>query len=231
MLAISIEYVTGRAVATDPVSRGRPEWPPHPGRLFAALVAALHAGGNDARERAALLWMEQQGPPAISAPAAIAGDNVDVYVPVNDISVLPRPRQKRKFPFVTLSHPIVHFIWRETDLPEQIRDGLSSLVSKLTRLGHSSSLVTARLCGDPPAPTFVADNYGSLVLRVNQSGQLEVLEAMFNAYRSTGQRVPLATAFQRYISGNRAGLCQCYQRAVTLGIGLSSVHSKGHGFQ
>src|SRR5277367_6170872 len=113
MLAISIEYLTGRAVATDPASRGDAEWPPHPARLFAALIAALHSGGNDGRERAALRWLERQAPPALSVPTAIPGDAVDVYVPVNDVPLLPRPRKKRNFPSVTLRDPVVHFIWRE----------------------------------------------------------------------------------------------------------------------
>lgn len=40
MLAVEIELLTGRYVATQFNDRNKPEWPPHPGRLFCALVAA-----------------------------------------------------------------------------------------------------------------------------------------------------------------------------------------------
>ena len=33
-LAIAWEYLTGYAVATDPSTRDRAEWPPHPARVF-----------------------------------------------------------------------------------------------------------------------------------------------------------------------------------------------------
>lgn len=42
MLALKVEYLTGVAMATahDDPSRSTPEWPPHPDRLYSALVAA-----------------------------------------------------------------------------------------------------------------------------------------------------------------------------------------------
>ena len=39
MLALEIECLLGRVLATARDGRDRPEWPPHPGRLFAALLA------------------------------------------------------------------------------------------------------------------------------------------------------------------------------------------------
>ena len=38
--SLVIEYLTGYAVATDPSSRQKPEWPPHPARVYMALAAA-----------------------------------------------------------------------------------------------------------------------------------------------------------------------------------------------
>ena len=42
MLALRVEYLTGVCMATkhDDASRASPEWPPHPDRLYSALVAA-----------------------------------------------------------------------------------------------------------------------------------------------------------------------------------------------
>ena len=42
MLAIEIEFLTGRYAATAHNDRKCAEWPPHPARFFSALVAALH---------------------------------------------------------------------------------------------------------------------------------------------------------------------------------------------
>jgi CRISPR-associated protein Csb2 len=59
MLAIEVECLTGVSVAATPQRREEPEWPPHPDRLFQALVAAW--GRNEDRredERAALEWFE-----------------------------------------------------------------------------------------------------------------------------------------------------------------------------
>ena len=40
MLAIRIDLLAERYTATEFNDRNRAEWPPHPGRLFSALVAA-----------------------------------------------------------------------------------------------------------------------------------------------------------------------------------------------
>ena len=37
---IEVNFLTGRYVATFHNDRRQPEWPPHPARLFSALVAA-----------------------------------------------------------------------------------------------------------------------------------------------------------------------------------------------
>ena len=89
MLAIEVALLTGRYVATAADERGRAEWPPHPARLFSALVAAyFEALDPAADERAALEWLERQGPPEITAPEAAARVVVTVFVPVNDSGVV-----------------------------------------------------------------------------------------------------------------------------------------------
>src|SRR5437879_8022344 len=68
MLALQVEYLTGVCMATrhnDP-TRSTPEWPPHPDRLYSALVAAaatlLDADEGCLPERAvqALNWLATQ---------------------------------------------------------------------------------------------------------------------------------------------------------------------------
>lgn len=89
MLALRIDFLTGRYVATAHDDRRRSEWPPHPARVFSALVATHFDDPEaDAGERAALEWLEHQPPPELHATDADARDVVDVFVPVNDASVL-----------------------------------------------------------------------------------------------------------------------------------------------
>ena len=44
MFSLGIRYLCGWAMATHPSERDRPEWPPHPDRVFMALAAAHSAG-------------------------------------------------------------------------------------------------------------------------------------------------------------------------------------------
>jgi CRISPR-associated protein Csb2 len=98
MFALGIDFITRVAVMTDAASRERAEWPPHPARVFMALVAAhydsrpLAEDGVDAatswsQERAALEWLERQGAPEMRWPEAASRTVVKVYVPVNDAAV------------------------------------------------------------------------------------------------------------------------------------------------
>ncbi len=89
MLALGIEFLTGRYVATAYNDRRRAEWPPHPARIFSALIAThFEDPERDPRERDALLWLERQSPPEIHGTEARARDVVDVFVPVNDATVV-----------------------------------------------------------------------------------------------------------------------------------------------
>lgn len=107
MLALGIDFLTGVAVMTDASSREKAEWPPHPARIFMALVAAhyesrpLPEDGPAAeqawnRERAALEWLEGQGAPQMNWPDASPRDVVKVYVPVNDAGVPPNPSRVKE---------------------------------------------------------------------------------------------------------------------------------------
>src|SRR5207248_7942432 len=84
MLALEVEFLLGRYAAADFRDRDRPEWPPHPARLFSALVAAAHGSGMGESARDALLWLEGLPPPQLCAEGAPAAQSpVTAYVPVN----------------------------------------------------------------------------------------------------------------------------------------------------
>lgn len=165
MLIIEVDYLTGRAVASDRQSRTEAEWPPHPQRLFSALVAAMYECDLGENARQALLWLERQRPPELLVPDSAKRACLETYVPVNDnnkqIDVnkrqrklkfmssidpgvpLGRDRKERFFPTVIPFEPIVQFVWQDIHQQEQAhhRKALRAMCESVAYLGHSSSLV------------------------------------------------------------------------------------------
>lgn len=84
MLALRLELLTGRYVASEFNDRNRAEWPPHPARVFSALVAAYHEAGKPRGGERALRWLEGLPPPQLCFSAAARRDVKPHFVPVND---------------------------------------------------------------------------------------------------------------------------------------------------
>lgn len=288
MFALAVHYLTQRTVATHYNDRNRPEWPPHPARLFSALVATHHAAEPpDPKERAALEWLEDRGAPQLAASAASTRQTMTVFVPVNDTSVMPpwdagrskvelatqahadaiqalaqaqaqgeeakalaaleksvdkaskardsarrkltaqlekdlaapgkkparsqvvaaaqllpehRARQARVFPSASPTDPTVYFVWPDAEPPVEIATALERLVGRMTRLGHSSSLVHCTVTRFPVTPNWIPDETGQHTLRVVRAGQLMRLEQDFDRHRGVQPRT-LPCAFQRYREG------------------------------
>lgn len=183
MLAFGIRYLTKYAAATD-AARQQAEWPPHRGRVFMALAAAHFESGGPAHERAALKWLEAEGPPALWASESDDRSLVRAYVPVNDVhgGVLWRPRQDRAFPRTRPQHETVYLIW-ETEIAKELRNTLDGVCRKVTRIGHSSSAVQMWVVdgGNEPEANWVpGDGMNGIRLRVASQGTLEYLESAFN---------------------------------------------------
>lgn len=198
MLAFGIRYLNGFAAGTAPDSHERPEWPPHPARVFMALVAAHFETGADPSERSALQWLETLGPPHIHAPNASPRASVTHYVPVNDKAgdktdpptapiasapSLTRDRQPRTFARVWLEHDTVYIFWPEANPDDAHRTALQNLCAKVTRIGHSTSLVHMWLAclEEVPPPTHIPDHDRATVfLRITGAGTLQYLEQIYN---------------------------------------------------
>lgn len=222
MLALGIDFITGMAVMTEASSRDKAEWPPHPARIFMALVAAHYetkplpddgpamqaAWGN---ERTALEWLETLGEPEMSWPDASPRSVVKVYVPVNDVGIPPnaarvkeskmrsalgvlpdrRSRQERTFPAMRIESidegRYVRLCWPTASPSNEVRDALTGLAAKVTRIGHSSSLVQAWVAAEDEhtTATFVPDGQSTrmhgIQLRVPGAGFLTSLDQAFNA--------------------------------------------------
>jgi len=191
MLAIEVEYLMGRALATQINERDQAEWPPHPQRLFSALVAAYAELDLGTEARAALEWLESLPPPSIKADLAPSRRQVtEHFVPVNDEAVRSeknkvdfrhpferRNRQSRYFPAVVPDDPVVTFQWDQANgTPHQ--PALRTLVENLTYLGHSASPIRACLRENRVEPILVPDDEGNFELRTPGPGRLQRLEAV-----------------------------------------------------
>ena len=200
MLAIRCQFLQGTYQAATPGRITEAEWPPHPARLHAALVAAgwsLHRESFPQDVRTALLWLEQQPPPAIAIPPFVATRSApSVYVPRN-----PTPREAssvrghlragrmtaarresgrvdRVFPASVLGDEPVWFVWRRAEPPGEVRVSLDRALAAVQYLGSSRSPVTCALGADPPDPGLVpVEGQGSTALRAPYAGLTDALIA------------------------------------------------------
>ena len=286
MLAVEVNFLTGRFVATAHHDRKTTEWPPHPARFFSTLVATwADADHPDPAERRALEWLEEQPPPAIRAPEAVPRKVVTHFVPVNDgtvvsrapyfnrykkitehqkeiatlntsdsgnrkvktltnqirkqrdvkslvrsvgitavesaVNIMPpgwlthmeikkkggkeqtvlisRTGQAREYPSATPVDPRVTYLWNNRP-PHGMATALDQLLSRVTRLGHSSSLVSCRLRTDPPPPTHIPGS-GGTVLRAVRRGQLAALEREHAKHQASRPRsLPFVSVSYRTMS-------------------------------
>lgn len=196
MFALGVELLLARAVITRIDNREEPEWPPHPDRVFMALVAAWGEGGEYPDGRAALEWLERLGPPELHVPPALSKrTSFTTYVPVNDdgspvgskgpfgpMGSIPigRNRQPRQFPTVVPETPTLFLRWN-VDVPVNLRPALEAVCAAVTYLGHSSSPVRVWVTDDaPPATLLPNETRPTVRLRVFGPERLKYLEARFN---------------------------------------------------
>ena len=234
MIAIEVEFLMGRAIATQWDDRGEAEWPPHPQRLFSALVATHADLGGEPEAEAALRWLESLPAPEIRADEHPSRRNVvSHWVPVNDEAVKVekgkldcrhvverRNRQERLFPAVVPSDPTVVFQWRDAVEVELHRAALRSIVENLSYLGHSASPVRACLRGDPAAPTLTpvaeTSNNTDCVLRVPGRGRFDRLQSVHQQRREDESIQPPLGRTQAYVSVRQLPRSLFASRALVL---------------
>jgi CRISPR-associated protein Csb2 len=203
MFALGVELLMRRAIISRRDVREakgqdrQPEWPPHPDRVFMALVAAWGEAGEDAHQRQALEWLETLGAPSLDVALGFSERSpFTSYVPVNDdsnpvskkgaftvIGSLPigRNRQPRQFPAVIPDSPAFFLTW-DADVPANLRGGLESLCGLVTYLGHSASPVRVWIDDREHIPTLIPTDDGATHrLRTFSRNRLRYLKNRFDA--------------------------------------------------
>lgn len=154
--------------------------PPITDRVAKAENALTKAKEELTKKREAL----DKGPPATDVAAAIA------LMPER------RTRQVRTFPVVLPETPTFAFLWPDAE-PSPHQAALERICARVTRLGHSSSLVRCTLAGGNLTRTLVPSDEGEVVLRVVGPGQLDRLDRAFEHHQGVQSRV-LPARPQRY---------------------------------
>ncbi len=206
MFAIEVEFLMGRILASTREDRSAVEWPPHPARLFSALVAAYEECGLGSEARGALEWLEALPPPALYANPPDhedwIRDTLSVWLPVNDSNDqlntitrkryqpfsqdigLRRNRQERYFPAFTPCDRHVWFIWEQAEEKEKHVEALQRIAENVIYVGHSMSPVRVNIWKPEnlplPAPTLMPHPAGAIMLRTTGKGRLEHLEGIHN---------------------------------------------------
>ena len=105
-----------------------------------------------------------------------------------------RDRQPRTFPSMTLAPEsdgrcIITYTWPDAELTGRQRQTLDGLLARVTRFGHSSSLVSCRLLDDPVQQiTHWPDPDAEELLRTTGPGQLDALVELFHRHRGARPR-------------------------------------------
>lgn len=196
-LIIGVDLLTGSYDAADADDRSRCEWPPHPARLFCALVAAARTEA----ERDALRWLEAQQPPLVAADLRHGESSAVSYVVTNKTEQQPKSqsrlgrsnqlrRRTRAFP----AAPTVRFMWPSVEADEELRGRLDGVCRRVPYLGRATGLATltatvsspdfaSDMAEDPPLSVLEPCDQvdGELLLRAPYAGYLAELEELHAA--------------------------------------------------
>jgi CRISPR-associated protein Csb2 len=194
-LALTITLMTGRYEASGAGDRDSSEWPPHPARVFCALVA----GARDEEERAALRWLESQEPPLVTAAPLVSSPTRQAYVVTNAREPKggsqTHPGRTNAFTQQTAAVPsqaTVHLEWaREPD--ESTVSALDRLARRVPYLGRSTGVAMLSVgvragADDRPDGLVTYEPCGigqaAELLRVPYRGYLDELTDLHEAGRS-----------------------------------------------
>ena len=151
-LVIAVRYHEGRYHGEADGFDGVAGWPPAPGRLFQALVAAAARGATLLTEDQRILrWLEALGPPRIAAPPVRPARAVKLFVPNNDLDAKGgHPRRVAEIRvgkhwrpcFFNPEVPLL-YVWN-CDSADVDQERLGQIVKRLYQLGRGIDVAWAQ---------------------------------------------------------------------------------------
>ncbi|WP_418139801.1 type I-U CRISPR-associated protein Csb2 [Oceanimonas smirnovii] len=224
MFILRIGFLTGQFLAAEEHAPEEAEYPPHPGRVFSALVAAeaLSDIGISSMSQAAMEWLEQCEPPQIIASDSYHAKVGTSYVPVaDDLHPQYKKKHSRYFPHCVLTVPEVSYVWKE-DIPDEYLEQLDLLAENITHLGTSHSLVTAKFerLQYKPDINFQPDSGGSHMLRVAGSGRRQELLQLYQRKKVIVRHPPPCNeVYVAYQNLNRKAMPSLYSDLLIFKVG------------
>jgi len=203
---LKISFPSGHFHGAEAHDPSMPEWPPHPSRLYSALVASAYCAGNGMtpQKRQALEWLESQPPPHVIYPDANLLEAPISYVPTGDRigqkgkkgeEQFEHPvhswRQPRHFPYaIILGDPVLYYYWPDNPDEKKLLD-IDEIASDVTHVGTSHSMVTVSAHSGETGyqSTLFPSPNGSMYLRIISPGRLAELDEINE--QSFGVRRPL----------------------------------------
>lgn len=180
-MILQVEFL-GPYAAAEHAARDAPEWPPHPDRLYQALIDAANLA--DPREEQALQWLEAQPGPGIACGDAVPLPGATTFVPVNYPGVPADPdqrtKQPRSFP-MTLPREPVAFVWPDPEPP--VLEVLATIAGRVSHVGRAESHAIVEVGPGRAGVDLAPDPAGPISLRVPHPGRLAALEQAFRAGR------------------------------------------------
>jgi len=202
-LLIAIRFPEGRYHGRDDGFNGADGWPPSPGRLFQALVAAAARGANLLPEDLrALKWLERMSPPRIAAPAVRRGRAAKLFVPNNDldsvggdpvrVSEIRVGKQWRPC-FFNADEPVL-YLWDFESGPEEA-ERICAIAERVYQLGRGIDMAWA--CGrvlDPNEAAARLESHPGVVRRCTGAGETATprpgtLDSLVERYRRKRNRL------------------------------------------
>ena len=202
-LLIAVRFHEGRYHGQEDRFNSADGWPPSPGRLFQALIAGAARGATfSAEDERALKWLEELGPPKISAPAVRRGRAVKLFVPNNDLdSVGGDPARvseirvgKQWRPCFFDPHEPVLYLWDfESGSAEATR--ICGIAERLYQLGRGVDMAWASgQVLDRNEAAALLESYSGSIRRPRGAGETATprsgtLDSLVNRYQSKRRRL------------------------------------------
>jgi len=196
---VEIELLTGRYEAAGAGDRDAAEWPPHPARVFCALVA----GARGPEDHEALRWLEALPAPVVQAAEGFVADLRSSYVVTNKVEKEGgsqfhpgRTNALRNRRAAVPTSSSVRMVWGDAKPSPTVVATLDGLARRVPYIGRSSGVATlaCRVTADSEAlagpdeltsfePAHDVDGPGTEWLRVPYAGYLDDLVEQYHAGR------------------------------------------------